>query len=256
MTGPLQTLLTIPLFLIGILVSLAAAAAWRGRGSPLHRWRLHLGLAAGVIYVASIPVLPNAVVRWLEHRHPVPSVEQLRSLGIGHIVVLASGWIRPTTEGYEVKIGAEGWERTWTGVRLWRELGGVLVFSGLPAPNGAGSAAQEMAAVAREWGVPAAALRVETRSRNTYENLLFTRHSLGSTEEQRILLVTSAMHMARAFAVARHAGFAVVAYPCDFRAESRTGWRSWCPSGDTWGALREALHELAGIAVYRARDWL
>jgi uncharacterized SAM-binding protein YcdF (DUF218 family) len=254
--SPVHILLTIPVLLIGMFVSLAAAAVRRGRRSPLHPWRHHLWLAASVIYVVSIPVLPNAVVRWLERRHPVPSVAQLHDLGIGHIVVLASGWIRPTAEGYEVKIGAEGWERTWTGVRLWRELGGVLVFSGLPAPNGLGSAAQEMAAVAREWGVPAAALRVETRSRNTYENLLFTRQSLGSTEEHRILLVTSAMHMARAFAVARHAGFAVVAYPCDFRAESPTGWRDWFPSGDGWGALREALHELMGITVYRARGWL
>ena len=57
----------------------------------------------------------------------------------------------------------------------------------------------------------------EDRSRNTFENALFTRDLVKPKEGERWLLVTSAMHMPRAVGVFRKVGFPVIAYPVDFR---------------------------------------
>ena len=56
-----------------------------------------------------------------------------------------------------------------------------------------------------------------TRSRNTVENALFSKEIAQPKPGERWLLVTSAYHLPRAIGVFRKAGFAVEAYPVDWR---------------------------------------
>ena len=91
---------------------------------------------------------------------------------------------------------------------------------------------------------------LEDRSRNTYENAVFTGQLAGIDKRKRWLLVTSAWHMPRAMATFEKAGWNVTAYPVDFRTGNSTPLTrySLAMGADRWQlVLREAI----GLAAYR-----
>jgi uncharacterized SAM-binding protein YcdF (DUF218 family) len=110
----------------------------------------------------------------------------------------------------------------------------------------------------KEWGIPDAAIQVESGSINTRENAVFSHRLLAPAGIGRIILVTSAFHMPRAAAAFRKVGFDVIAAPADFR----TGWRKelngifgWIPNAEALEGSRIAMHEWLGLWVYRLRGW-
>ena len=66
-------------------------------------------------------------------------------------------------------------------------------------------------------GVDKSRLLLERRSRNTDENAQFSKEAVAPKDGERWLLVTSAYHMPRSIGLFRKAGFAVEAYPVDWR---------------------------------------
>ena len=67
------------------------------------------------------------------------------------------------------------------------------------------------------FGIARARVIVERKSRNTIENAAFSKELVEPKPGERWLLVTSGYHMPRAIGVFRHVGFAVEAYPVDWR---------------------------------------
>jgi len=63
------------------------------------------------------------------------------------------------------------------------------------------------------FGIARDRVTLESRSRNTAENAVFTRDLVKPKPDERWLLVTSAQHMPRAIGCFRRAGFPVEAYP-------------------------------------------
>jgi uncharacterized SAM-binding protein YcdF (DUF218 family) len=100
--------------------------------------------------------------------------------------------------------------------------------------------------------VPASRLTLESRSRNTIENAVYSKASAQPKPGERWLLVTSALHMPRAMGAFRQAGFAVEAYPVDYQTN---GWRDMLDviGGVSRGLARtdDALHEWIGLIAYR-----
>jgi uncharacterized SAM-binding protein YcdF (DUF218 family) len=116
--------------------------------------------------------------------------------------------------------------------------------------------AEVMSALLQEWGVPPGAILNESGSENTRENATLSYEMLRPKGIQRILLVTSALHMPRAAAVFRKAGFDVIPAPADFRS----GWAeanalNWIPNASYVARSESALHEWLGLWVYRAMGW-
>ncbi len=248
-----HVLLSFPLW---VFVGLACIAFYARRhvDSRLHRWRNVLAALAAGFYVLSMPVVPAILETWLESRHSVPHVGAASRSDDNVVIVLTAGWLRRTADGYEQKLGEAGWERTVAAVLLWQKIGGRLLFTGAPTPDGRDSAAAAMARLARALGVPPESLVVEPAALNTRENLLFSGRMLGD-RPGRLWLVTSALHMPRSVLAAEGLGLRVTPYPCDFRANGRIGWTMLIPGNLAKPALERALHELVGIAVYRLRGW-
>jgi uncharacterized SAM-binding protein YcdF (DUF218 family) len=102
-----------------------------------------------------------------------------------------------------------------------------------------------------EIGVPQQNAVYEDRSRNTFENALFSWNLVQPKPGETWLLVTSAMHMPRSIGVFRKVGFHVTAYPTDYR--TRGDWRDWLPSSDAIRSMRNvdtAVHEWLGLFGY------
>lgn len=70
-------------------------------------------------------------------------------------------------------------------------------------------------------GLDPGRITFEDRSRNTYENALFSKRLVDPKPGDRWLLVTSAYHMPRSVGVFRQAGWPVIAYPVDYRTTGR-----------------------------------
>ena len=115
----------------------------------------------------------------------------------------------------------------------------------------AGSEAHIAGALFETFGVPARRLILEDRSRNTAENAEFSRRLAMPKPGERWLLVTSAYHMPRSIGTFRRAGFAVEAYPVDYRTTGPTDL--WVPFDSIATGLRRtdtAAHEWLGLLAY------
>jgi uncharacterized SAM-binding protein YcdF (DUF218 family) len=105
-----------------------------------------------------------------------------------------------------------------------------------------------------ENGVQDSAIIMETRSRNTYENAVFSKKVSDSLHlRQPLLLITSAFHMRRSMRCFNKAGLNCIAYPCDYKVVAQK-----ISLGNTvlpeFGLLFEwstYTKELIGLAVYR-----
>lgn len=129
-----------------------------------------------------------------------------------------------------------------------------LVFTGGSGSlvNRKPSEAETVSRYADSTGLPRTRLILEDRSRNTWENALFTADMVKPKPDERWLLVTSAWHMPRAVGCFRQAGFDVTAYPVDYRTG---GWDDiWRINGfasEGLALLDLVTKEWIGLTAYR-----
>jgi uncharacterized SAM-binding protein YcdF (DUF218 family) len=148
----------------------------------------------------------------------------------------------------------EAAERLTAAIELRRRYPNArLVFTGGSAAL-RGSPYTEAEAVKRFWratGADQGDAIYEDRSRNTFENAIFTRDLIKPKPGERWLLVTSAMHMPRSVGIFRKAGFPVIPFPVDYK----TNGEFWRPhlasiSQSAVGAADAAAHEWVGLVAY------
>jgi uncharacterized SAM-binding protein YcdF (DUF218 family) len=207
----------------------------------------------GLALIGAMTFLPvgAALLRPLEDRFPVQSLDMPAPDGI---IVLGGGM--------DERIGAargqpqfnDAGERMTAGVALARAFPKAkLVFSGgtgslIPQEETEADAARK---IWRELGVPDSQMLFEDKSRNTYENALFTQELAHPAAGERWLLVTSAWHMPRAIGIFRALGMNPVAFPVDFRTFGTD--EDLKPPGDGAMAVRNAetaIREWIGLIVY------
>lgn len=254
-SDPIQTLLPSVVYLAVLLLVLLVIAFRSSTDSLLYRVRYVFIILFFWIYLTSTPMFANLLILNLEERYPVIQVSKRDRNPDNLIVVLASGRVRNTIEGNHADLDEAGWHRTQAAIELWRQIGGRLLFNGGPTAHNGHSAADRMADLARSTGVPASAIIVDGRARDTYENLLYTVSQI-DRNRHRVWLVTSAMHLPRTMAVASNLGVSATAFPCDFRGNKKLGWRGWLPHHKGPIDFERALHELFGMLYYRLRGWI
>lgn len=201
----------------------------------------------------STPALANLIVREVEGALPAadaprPSRDE-RSL----IVVLASGEMSSQHGQAQARLDAAGWQRLHAAVQLWRSTGGRLLMVGGAGPETA-SFAHAMADIARDMGVPDAAIGRAWGSSRTYEDLQIASPVIRA-HDGPIWLVTSALHMPRSLAVASKLGLPMRPHRCDYRQLEAPTWRAWLPNNGGPALFSDVLHELLGRQYYRLRGW-
>jgi len=95
----------------------------------------------------------------------------------------------------------------------------------------------------------------ENQSRNTYENMLYSKKIIDGIAEKEgspvkpWLLITSASHMLRSMQVAHKQGLDVLPVLVDYQTSKQTSWHRFdlVEGGDQWNRL---IHELVGMAAY------
>jgi uncharacterized SAM-binding protein YcdF (DUF218 family) len=101
-------------------------------------------------------------------------------------------------------------------------------------------------------GIPKSRLIMERQSRNTRENAEFSRVIVKPKPGERWLLVTSAYHMPRSIGLFRKAGFAVEAYPVDWRVGAREDlFKYYVVANDGLQLVDTGVREWLGLIAYR-----
>jgi uncharacterized SAM-binding protein YcdF (DUF218 family) len=110
-----------------------------------------------------------------------------------------------------------------------------------------------MARLLEGLGVPKERTILESKSRDTYENAVFSKRLVDPKPGERWLLITSGWHMPRAMGCFRQAGFAVEAWPVDYRTSGRL--ELWPNSAVTDGLRRMdfVMKEYVGLVMYYLR---
>jgi uncharacterized SAM-binding protein YcdF (DUF218 family) len=200
-------------FMLGCVI--AGAALLRTKWWRLARGLLWGGIAA--LLIGGLSPLGDLLIRPLEDRFARTEID---GGGITGIIVLGGAEDPRAVDTPQLASLNEAGERYTEAVALARRLpqarvvitggSGLLVMTGPQEADVAGRLFEAL-------GVAKERLTLESKSRDTHENALFTARLLSPKPGERWLLVTSAWHMPRAMATFRQAGFAVEPWPVDYR---------------------------------------
>ncbi len=104
-----------------------------------------------------------------------------------------------------------------------------------------------------ENGVHDSDIIVESRSRNTYENAIYSKKILDSLQlKAPYVIITSALHMRRSESVFRRAGYSFVSFPCDYKVNPTTfGVDDVLPDISLLNKWAYFLKEIVGLYVYK-----
>lgn len=211
-----------------------------------------------LLSLSSMPVVSDHfVTKWERRFAPVPVSESPEEYAA---VVLGGAVEGPVPPRVEENLG-EGVDRLLRACRLYKhdKVERILVSGGnLPWLEVPDVEAEVMKRLLIEWGVPAEAILVEGKSRNTRENAVNVQKMLAGQKGNGVLLVTSALHMPRAMAVFRRTGVRVVASPTDFLVVDR-GQRTAMDFLPDAGALQNTtslLKEIVGMLYYKLNGWV
>jgi len=241
-----------PLLALSLLIALTLAAYRRHDASRLARCRHLLAAASLWAWLCCTPAITNHLICALEGAQTHGSALPVTASSDTSIIVLGSGEMSTPGGQAAPRLDENGWERLHEGVRLWHRTGGTLVMTGGPGSADRPTLAGQMGIVASELGVPASHIALAVKSRTTYEDLVSAKPLLGKGP---VWLVTSAIHMPRAMAVAGRLGIEALPYPVDYRQIRNVTWRAWIPDNASADRMGAALHEVVGRVYYRSKGW-
>jgi uncharacterized SAM-binding protein YcdF (DUF218 family) len=222
-------------------------------GLLAYRWRPRLALAllvcgAGLLYVASAPVIAFATVRALEP----PPLDPARAAAAGAIVVLSSGTYVSAPEYGADTATAGGLERIRYAAHVQRATGLPVLVTGGKVWGASVAEGTHMGAVLeRELDTPVR--WVEPTGTTTWSSAVATRGILSEEGIDTVVLVTHAWHMRRAAMAFEHAGFTVVPAPTAYATYSAAYPPGFIPTSEALAMTRNAWREAIGIAWYRLR---
>jgi uncharacterized SAM-binding protein YcdF (DUF218 family) len=253
----LLPLLIYPLGLITLLLLIATVLLWK-------RPRLAaipIVLSIAILLLSSSAWVSDALVKSLESQYlPSPGLPQADA------IVVLGGCTKsalPPRPWVEV---SEAGDRLLYAAKLYREgkaprvilSGGRIDWQGPGNPESA-----DMAELLAPMGVPKSAVLQDPSSLNTRENAVNVKRLMQSNGIQRILLVTSAIHMPRSMRIFRKLGIEAIPAPTDFyiayvpgtdASPEATLLRTLPDAGHLEQTTR-ALREYVGTFIYWLRGW-
>jgi uncharacterized SAM-binding protein YcdF (DUF218 family) len=227
-----------------------AAIAW-ARRSHKRAGRLLVGGLLALVACGLTP-LSDLLLMPLENRLTRPDLD--RGNPIAGVIILG-GVQDPQSEPTRELAGlSDSAERITEAVALARQFpNSRVVFTGGTGAAVLGNELPEsvgMGRLLRALGVAKDRITLEARSRDTYENALYTRQLVNPGINERWLLITSAWHMPRAIGCFRKVGFPVEPWPVDYRTGNHVlaRFHSSIPKGLHQTDI--AIKEYLGLVVY------
>jgi len=223
-----------------LLLGVAGLLSWPRRP------RLGFALCAtaiGSLWLLATPIISDALARAAESYPALEPAHLTAAQARAQAIVILGGGVRRRAP----EVGADA-----PGVHAdLRLIEGAKIARATHLPILVSGSARETAAMRRfvEEDLQLPVRWAETASTDTHENAEFSARLLRQQGIDRIILVTSSVHMARAAAEFTAAGFDVTAAPAEMWTRDETGALSFVPSVSALERSRTALSEWAGRIV-------
>lgn len=205
-------------------------------------------LSVGTLVLFSNPMVANSLVQSLEEQYPQLELNEIERHDV--VIVLGGGLRVPIYPAKHPQL-TSGSDRYWYATRLFRAgkakeiiVTGGNVYEQLGLKGEAYYAGQLM----REWIVPSSAIIIEDQSRTTEQNRDNTARLIQEKGYSSALLVTSALHMPRAYQLFSSLPIKVTPASADVLILEREAPEvfSWMPSSNAMALSKAALHEYYG----------
>jgi uncharacterized SAM-binding protein YcdF (DUF218 family) len=236
-----------PLNFVALLLIGSGIASWRGMAGTA-RWARVLAMCM-LISPVLVPIDKWLLVP-LEQRFLAP--DPMPKLVDG--IILLGGAQRPSLSAYwkqpELNASAETLTTFLALARRYPQA--KLVFSG-----GSGdifrqnlSEAETVRLFFKQQGFDDSGVLYENKSRNTYENALFSQRLVQPQKNQTWLMITNARTIPRAMGIFRKLGWNVVPIPADHTVVPGGDWQPQLNLAIAFTQINEGLHEWLGMIAY------
>jgi uncharacterized SAM-binding protein YcdF (DUF218 family) len=219
---------------------------WRRTGGRI------LVFSVALYAIAGLSPLANIILWTLEGHYARPVIEDLDRLD-GMIVLGGVVDTMVSEERGEVALTEAAERLTEAAALAVRFPNARIVVSGGDGALLYGSS--DEATLAKRFltrlGIDGGRVSLETASRTTWENAVFTKKLVEPKPGERWLLITSAFHMPRASGVFRAADFDITPWPVDFRTRGPEDAFRFSPRPSTaWRRIDLAVKEWVGYLAY------
>ncbi len=245
-----------PLGLSCLLLMIAIIMIWRRRSRLA---LIPITVVLLVLLVSSNGTISGTLVRSLEWQHlpqELPKADAIVVLGgCTQSADYPRPWVEVTDAG----------DRLLYGAKLYREgkAPKVILSGGRIDWLGTGSSeAADMATLMAAMGVPTTAMLQDPTSLNTRENAVNVKQIMAAQGIQKILLVTSAIHMPRSLLIFQKLGIDAIPAPTDFiiaHANVTPTFKQFIldalPDVAPLNNTTRVIKEYIGIWTYRLRGW-
>jgi uncharacterized SAM-binding protein YcdF (DUF218 family) len=198
----------------------------------LWRWAKRIALVFGFT-VAAVMFVPYLLQPW------IAALTGPWTEARGDVLVVLGNEVTPGR-----LVGLKTYWRCVYAVFAWREGGFHEIVV-----SGGGGMSEAMRDFLVGSGVPATAIREESKSLSTRENALFVSEMLGKSPG-RVVLLTSDFHMFRAYRAFRKCGLDVLPRPFPDAGKNVNTLTM------RWPVFVGLVEETVKIAAYRARGWI
>lgn len=205
-----------------------------------------------LILFGVLPIGYNLVV-WLEKQHTIPKLDQ----NITGFIILGGSFETDLSALYKTPQLNSSADRLFQAAKLGQLYPDSQFlftgrYGGINQKLVKTIEADEAQTFFHDIGLKDINLIVEDRSRNTFENALFSKKLITPKETEKWVLITSAYHMKRAVSVFQKVGWDVIPYPVDFNTEQQFNIFYFDPF--VVRNLRRselAIREFVGIIAYK-----
>jgi uncharacterized SAM-binding protein YcdF (DUF218 family) len=226
-----------------------------------HYRRLGIAVMAagmGWLYLWSTPVFSDWVRGTLENRYEYLAADELPQ---ADAIVVMGGAFDPWPRDMPYPNMQQAADRYWHGARLYHAgRAPVVIPSGGLLPwreEGLRGDAVAGAVLLTDLGVPNEALIVETEALTTRDNAVRVAAIMEEHGMERVIVVTSALHMRRSVGSFRAVGIEPIPAATDFEVVARTDTVGrWFPRAKSLFDSGRAIKEYLGYFVYRIRGWV
>ncbi len=242
--------LTVTLGLLALAV-LLLLVRWRGTAATL------VVVALVWTYALATPAVSRALRADLE-REFAPTQASKRP-DADAIVVLGGGVEPAAAPRYGPNL-LQAADRVWYAAKLYRaDKAPLIIATGQrPYRDRGPSAAEAQGEVLETMGVPQDAVITPGESTRTHTDARIVARVMNERDLDEVLLVTSALHMPRAYNTFVSQGVEVLPAPTDYEVTDipYKGESPWLPSTESFWLSSKALHEYVGTAWYQYQGWM
>jgi uncharacterized SAM-binding protein YcdF (DUF218 family) len=200
-----------------------------------------------------MPIVSGKLIAYLESDYELIKLSKVET---ADAVVVLSGIVSiiKTKDGLDYEWGG-GVDRFFTGIDLFNlNKGPTLIFTGRKLPWSIGVPEGEfLKKEAIKLGIPKKDILITENVENTDQEAKAIKKLL-SSDNPKVILVTSAFHMLRAKLVFEAAGINVIPSPVDFRiGAGKLTFMSFIPSAGSFASTSFFVREMIGRTYYNLK---